>query len=348
MQVSILNINNISKQNADHRLINQMSLKVEEGQCIIIKCNKVIGNTLLSMIIGNTSPSTGNIYFKEGSVLNNYSNFCYEIGVGFLEEGLYERMKVKDYIRFFKGLYSSDINIETLLSFIGLIDKKNVKISKLSYSEKKRLCIGRAWTNKAKLMLLEEPLQNVDMESRLIIKNFIHILKDKGVGILATTSSLEDGLLLSEEVYSLDENSFYKVEAEEAEESSKEPSEHETSQVIEPMPIKIEKIPAKVNDKIILFNPTEIIYIESQEGVSYITIGNEKFPCTFTLLELENRLKLLGFFRCHRSYLVNLQRVREVVTWTRNSYSLILDDVNKTSIPLSKGRFEELKDILGF
>lgn len=346
--MSILNINNISKQNADHRLINQMSLKVEEGQCIIIKCNKIIGNTLLSMIIGNISPSMGNIYFKEHSVLNNYSTFCYEISISFLEEGLYERMKVKDYMKFFKGLYSSDINVETVLSYVGLIDKKNAKISSLNYSEKKRLRIGKSWINSAKLILLEEPLQNVDMESRLIIKNFIDILKDKGVSILATTSSLEDGLLLSEEVYSLDETSFYKVEAEEEEESLKEPSEHEVSQAMESMPIKIEKIPAKVNDKIILFNPTEIIYIESQEGVSYITIGNEKFPCTFTLSELENRLKLLGFFRCHRSYLVNLQRVREVVTWTRNSYSLILDDLNKTSIPLSKGRFEELKDILGF
>ena len=346
--MSILNINNISKQNADHRLINQMSLKVEEGQCIVIKCNKVIGSALLSMIIGNTSPSTGDIYFKEHSVLNNYSKFCYEIGISFLEEGLYDRMKVKDYIRLFRGLYSSDTNIEALLSCVGLIDKQNAKIRSLCYSEKKRLCIGRCWVNGAKLILLEEPLQNVDMESRLIIKNFIDMLKDKGVGILATTSSLEDGLLLSEEVYSLDENSFYKVEAEEETDNLKESAEHDTFQAIEPMPIKIEKIPAKVNDKIILFNPTEIIYIESQEGVSYITIGNEKFPCTFTLSELENRLKLLGFFRCHRSYLVNLQRVREVVTWTRNSYSLVLDDVNKTSIPLSKGRFEELKDILGF
>ena len=45
-----------------------------------------------------------------------------------------------------------------------------------------------------------------------------------------------------------------------------------------------------------------------------------------------------GFFRCHRSYIVNLQKVREVITWTRNSYSLILENKEKTSIPLSKAK----------
>ncbi|MDR0435024.1 MAG: LytTR family transcriptional regulator DNA-binding domain-containing protein [Gracilibacteraceae bacterium] len=37
-------------------------------------------------------------------------------------------------------------------------------------------------------------------------------------------------------------------------------------------------------------------------------------------------MKPYGFFRCHRSYIVNLQKVREIITWTRNSYGLILDD----------------------
>ncbi len=71
------------------------------------------------------------------------------------------------------------------------------------------------------------------------------------------------------------------------------------------------------------------------------------FVCALTLSEsLEARLTGFRFFRCHRSYLVNLQRVREVITWTRNSFSLILDDERKSSIPLSKGRMDELKGVI--
>jgi len=102
-----------------------------------------------------------------------------------------------------------------------------------------------------------------------------------------------------------------------------------------------------VNDKIILFNPPEIDFIESHEGQSNLTVKGEVYPCMFTLQDLEERLLPYGFFRCHRSYIVNLQKVREVVTWTRNSYSLILDDANQTSIPLSKTKMVEMKDMLG-
>lgn len=73
----------------------------------------------------------------------------------------------------------------------------------------------------------------------------------------------------------------------------------------------------------------------------------EAFPTTFTLQELEERLIYYGFFRCHRSYIVNLQKVREVITWTRNSFNLILDDDPKSSIPLSKAKMSQLKEMLG-
>jgi ABC-2 type transport system ATP-binding protein len=111
--------------------------------------------------------------------------------------------------------------------------------------------------------------------------------------------------------------------------------------------LRLEKIPAKVEDKILLFDPLEINYVESMEGTSYLFVQEEKFPCDLPMHELEKRLRVFGFFRCHRSYIVNLQRVREVIKWTRNSYSLILDDPKKSTIPLSKGKMEELKQLIG-
>ncbi|QJD88366.1 hypothetical protein HH215_26805 [Cohnella herbarum] len=111
--------------------------------------------------------------------------------------------------------------------------------------------------------------------------------------------------------------------------------------------VRFEKIPTRMNDKIILFNPPEIDYIESGEGQSYLYVNGESFPASFKINELEDRLRSYGFFRCHRSYIVNLQKVREVVTFTRNSYSLVLDDVRKSSVPLSKTKMAELKEMMG-
>ena len=59
--------------------------------------------------------------------------------------------------------------------------------------------------------------------------------------------------------------------------------------------------------------------------------------------ELSARLERYGFFRCHRSYLVNMQKVQEVVRWTRNSYALRLENGPESGVPLSKGRIDAMR-----
>ncbi|WP_406540822.1 LytTR family DNA-binding domain-containing protein [Clostridium ljungdahlii] len=189
-----------------------------------------------------------------------------------------------------------------------------------------------------KFLIFQEPILNMDRyDAKLIIQNMDQLISD-GVIVVNTSVSFKDILLLGGKSYSIDENGLKEIQGEE---NGQEESDRGDETVY-----KIEKIPAKIDERMILFDPMEIDYVESEQGVSNLNIKGEKFPCMLPLTELEKRLKHFGFFRCHRSYLVNLQRVREVVMWTRNSYSLSLDDKTKSSIPLSKGRMKELKDIL--
>nr|WP_245364135.1 LytTR family transcriptional regulator DNA-binding domain-containing protein [Cohnella thailandensis] len=111
--------------------------------------------------------------------------------------------------------------------------------------------------------------------------------------------------------------------------------------------LRIAKIPAKAGDKVILVDPSEILYVESSDGQSMLHLETETLPCAWSLNELEARLAPFDFYRCHRSYLVNLKRVREVIVWTRNSYSLVMADPSKRAVPLSKGRYEDLKRLIG-
>nr|WP_255437521.1 LytTR family DNA-binding domain-containing protein [Thalassobacillus sp. CUG 92003] len=158
---------------------------------------------------------------------------------------------------------------------------------------------------------------------------------------------MESAITLTDQVYRLDEKGLEAFEVEEPAQSSEEETQGSDREFDQSQPIQFNKIPTKVNEKIILFDPPEIDYIESHSGQSHLYIMSESFSCVFTLAELEQRLQPYGFFRCHRSYIVNLQKVREVVTWTRNSYSLILDDQKKSEIPLSKSKMAELKGMLG-
>ncbi|WP_165423625.1 LytTR family DNA-binding domain-containing protein [Ktedonosporobacter rubrisoli] len=97
-----------------------------------------------------------------------------------------------------------------------------------------------------------------------------------------------------------------------------------------------------------LYDPGEILYASSKDGKTYLRTANEEAVTNFTLQELESRLSGRGFFRTHRAYLVNLQHIKAVVQYTRNSYLLLLDDCQETTIPLSKQAERALQDLLGY
>ena len=77
--------------------------------------------------------------------------------------------------------------------------------------------------------------------------------------------------------------------------------------------------------RVALVNPGEILFADAAEGRAYLQTLEGRLPTQFNLSELENRLARSGFFRAHRGYLVNLQHVKEVIPFTRNSFSLRLD-----------------------
>lgn len=74
--------------------------------------------------------------------------------------------------------------MEEVVQYVGLLDKLNVKIEKLSFSEKRRLHIGRVMIHNPDLVILEEPEQNVDTESTIIIRKAIMKMKEQGKAIL--------------------------------------------------------------------------------------------------------------------------------------------------------------------
>ena len=319
-------------------VINNITFKVTKGNFINIECSDQISDLLIDLILDKEVPTKGKIYIHGEDNKTYIRKNMKHIGVVFRKEGFYENMTVKFYMKFYKNMTNSKVNYKEIMRKLALIDIENTKINKLTYSQKRRLSFARELLKEPKFLIFQEPILNMDRyDAKLIIQSMDQLISD-GVIVVNTSVSFKDILLLGGKSYSIDENGLKEIQGEE---NSQEESDSGDETVY-----KIEKIPARIDERMILFDPMEIDYVESEQGVSNLNIKGEKFPCMLPLTELEKRLKHFGFFRCHRSYLVNLQRVREVVMWTRNSYSLSLDDKTKSSIPLSKGRMKELKDIL--
>lgn len=259
----------------------------------------------------------------------------------FREHALYERLTVREYINFCLKLFdASSEKMEDVLALFALMEQKRMKISKLSNSEKQRLKLLHTYLNQAPIQVLEEPFQNLDEFSKQKAIQLLDVLQKQNKTIILLSNNFEDLIASSTEIHRLDAIGLHALDVKEDETEPASPS-------LESTQIRLDKIPTKKNEKIILFNPPEIDYIESVEGVVSLYVTGEAYPCTLSLNELEQKLTPFGFFRSHRSYIVNLQKVREIITWTRNSYSLALNSTEKTVVPLSKNKLADLKEILG-
>jgi len=261
------------------------------------------------------------------------------INIHFRQDGYYDRLSILESIKFECSLYNAKINVDDVLKMIGLIDQKNVKMKNLTYSQLQRVRLAKLLIHEKPIHILQEPYQNLDNESKQIVNLVVKTLKDQGRAVCLFTTNLEDLIPSSDKVFRVDEKGLQPFDLQEVNGFKKDIDEKQRFQ--------LEKIPTKMNDKLILFNPPEIDYIESIEGIVNVYVNGDAYPCSLTLNELEKRLMSFGFFRCHRSYIVNLQKVREIITWTKNSYSLILSGKEKGNVPLSRGKLVELKGIIG-
>jgi ABC-2 type transport system ATP-binding protein len=130
-----------------------------------------------------------------------------------------------------------------------------------------------------------------------------------------------------------------------------QPPSDDTAQA-EPVPERFTpfKVPARKEDRILLYDPGDILYATSRDGKTYLRTATEEAVTSLTLQELEARLVGRGFFKAHRAYLVNLQHIKAVIQYTRNSYTLQLDvdDAQCASIPLSRQSERDLQALLGY
>ncbi|WP_318616386.1 LytTR family transcriptional regulator DNA-binding domain-containing protein [Sporosarcina sp. YIM B06819] len=350
-----LQFSNVEKRLNDTLVFPSFNLHVKGSQVTAIYSSLNVRSTLLHMLTRQIPVLNGEIFI--GDVEISKVNLS-DIGFSFRNEGLYERLTVAEQLNLYRKLYNTSEATSVILRKVHLEEKRNVRIKKLSYSEQRRLQFAKLLVQNPDLLIFEEPDQNIDIETQRVLIIILEKLRAKGKNVLILTGNMESAVTLADKVCRLDESGLHEIQlADESEEgiSPTEIVEEQTStldadvEIEKPeiQPVRFEKIPTKVNEKIVLFDPPEIDYIESNDGQSYLHIKGEGFPTIFTMNELEERLQHFGFFRCHRSYIVNLQKVREVITWTRNSYSLILDDEKKSNIPLSKTKMAELKVMLG-
>ena len=103
------------------------------------------------------------------------------------------------------------------------------------------------------------------------------------------------------------------------------------------------RIPLYDGERIIPTLPKHILFVTSDERRIVVHAVHGRYGTKSTLADLEARLMPHGFFRAHRSHLVNLNHVAEVLPWTNGSFKLTMSDRERTEILVSRYNAKELK-----
>jgi two-component system LytT family response regulator len=101
------------------------------------------------------------------------------------------------------------------------------------------------------------------------------------------------------------------------------------------------------DERIIVTDINDIYYAAAQEKVTQVYTRKEEFTMPMNITELCNRLPEEHFFRCHRSYCVNLSKIREIVPWFNNTYILRLSDLD-FEVPVSRSKVKEFRQLMRF
>jgi ABC-2 type transport system ATP-binding protein len=215
---------------------------------------------------------------------------------------------------------------------VGLADHADTSVEKLTTSLSRRLAFGRAILHHPSVLILDEPFAKCDAMCVSLISDQIRQLTQGGGAVLILANDDDHLNDLCNVIYNLDQGRVI---------DSYRPAEEERQS----LPFMI---PAKLEHTVALVDPADIYFVYAQDDHTYLQTEEGSLRTQFTMSELEERLSRRGFFRAHRGYLVNLQHVKEVIPYTRDSFSLRMKDADSTKIPLSKSAARELRDILGY
>src|SRR5690625_2614017 len=190
----MLHIQNITKNYARHRALNNVSLRIKKGQLHGLLGPNGAGKTALIRIINQIiAPDSGTILFEGEPLRPDHSN-----KIGYLpeERGLYKKMKIGDqliYLGQLKGLSKreSKLRIREWLERLEVGDWLDKKIADLSKGMQQKVQFVATVFHEPELIILDEPFSGFDPVNAKTIQNEILKLHQKGSTIIYSTHRME-------------------------------------------------------------------------------------------------------------------------------------------------------------
>ena len=196
----MIEIKNITKSFGNKKIFTDFSMTIPNGAFKIFAGKSGCGKTtLLNMIGAIESPDSGTITVNGLNIhkrANTRKYFSEQAGFLFQNFALIEEETVEDNLNYIQKKHRSGRSMDEILDLLGLLDKKNVEVYKLSGGEQQRIALARLMFKKCDIILADEPTGSLDYENADVVMKILHEFNNQGKTIIMVT---HDEKIISEE-----------------------------------------------------------------------------------------------------------------------------------------------------
>jgi ABC-type Fe3+/spermidine/putrescine transport system ATPase subunit len=201
-----LHLISLSKSYGMQKVVRDLSLSIIKGELFCLLGPSGCGKTTILKIIAGLLEHDGGKVILEGQDITNLSPQKRNVGLVFQNYALFPNMNVFENVAY--GLRRQHISgndlkrrVEETLSFVHLAGYGNRRVHEISGGEQQRIALARALVIRPRLLLLDEPLSNLDARLRADIRKEIRrIQRELGLTTVYVTHDQEEAMSLSDRI----------------------------------------------------------------------------------------------------------------------------------------------------
>ncbi|GAA4242752.1 ABC transporter ATP-binding protein [Actinomadura meridiana] len=201
-----IEVTGLRKRYGDVRAVDGVTFGVEEGEFFgILGPNGAGKTTILEIVEGLRQADEGGVSVLGESPWPRNPRLLPRIGVQLQASSFFERLTAREQLQTFGSLYGVPANkADEMLELVGLTDKADVRVERLSGGQAQRLSIACALVHDPELVFLDEPTAALDPQARRNLWDVLRQINTEGRTIVLTTHYMDEAEVLCDRVAIMD------------------------------------------------------------------------------------------------------------------------------------------------
>lgn len=184
-------VKNLCKRFDDRVIFENFNINIATGEFVVLAGESGCGKTTLLNIIGGLeTPDSGEILVDGENIFkrkNRRAYFMHKVGFLFQNFALVENKTVRENLLLVPKSSRTDLTVQDALAAVGISDKADKKVYKLSGGEQQRVALARLLFKKCDIILADEPTGSLDAGNAEAVLNILHKMNAQGRTVIVVT-----------------------------------------------------------------------------------------------------------------------------------------------------------------